>query len=207
MSQQKQHQQPTTNNMIYSKVVLLGDQSGKTSIINRFIDNNNNNSTPDITSNTHTTGFITKQMSLIGDEFDNYQINFQIGDTSSDTKYHFLYKIFIKEASAIIFTFDITNPTSFENVKSLITKMLQYIKNTSMLVLVATKSDLKEKSQIDLSKARLFASDKSMLFKEVSAKTGQGVKDLFKDLGRIELYRRTGQSNAEKKVFTQKKGV
>ena len=202
MSQQKQPQQ-SNNNMIYSKVVLLGDHSGKTAIINRFIENKS----PDIMNNTHTTGFITKQMSLIGDEFDNYQINFQIGDTSSDSKYHFLYKIFIKEASAIIFTFDITNPTSFENVKSLINKMFQYIKSTSMLVLVATKSDLKDASKVDLSQARLFASDKSMLFKEVSAKTGQGVKDLFKDLGKIELHRKTGQSNAEKKVFNKRKGV
>jgi hypothetical protein len=46
-----------------------------------------------------------------------------------------------------------------------------------------------------------------MLFKEVSAKTGQGIKDLFVDLGKIEVYRITGQSNEEKKVFNKKKGV
>ena len=134
-------------------------------------------------------------------------MNFQLGDTSSDEKYHFFYKIFIKEASAVIFTFDITNRESFNNVKLIIDKTLAYTKQSTILLLVATKSDMKDKVQVNLSEARLLASDKSMLFKEVSAKTGQGIKDLFSDLGKIELYRITGQSNAEKKVFNKKKGV
>lgn len=204
MSQPKQPPQPKPSTlMIYTKLIFLGDHSGKTSIISRFI----NDTYPDLSDKDKTTGFITKQMSLIGEEYGKYQINFQIGDTSSDPKYQFFYKIFIKEASAIIFTFDMTNEDSFEYVKTLIANVLQYTKNTTMLVLVATKADLKEQIQVNLSEARLFASDKSMLFKEVSAKTGQGIKDLFSDLGRIELHRKTGQSNVEKKTFTKKKGV
>ena len=198
-----QKPQPKPNPMIYSKIIFLGDHCGKTSIITRLIDDK----FLDLTDKDKTTGFIIKQMSLIGEEFGAYQMNYQIGDTSSDEKYQFFYKIFIKEASAVIFAFDITNKDSFNNVKDIIDKTLSYIKQSTILLLVATKADLKEQIQVNLSEARLLASDKSMLFKEVSAKTGQGIKDLFVDLGKIEMYRITGQSNAEKKVFNKKKGV
>ena len=198
-----QKPQPKPNPMIYSKIIFLGDHCGKTSIITRFIDDK----FLDLTDKDKTLGFITKQMSLIGEEFGTYQMNYQIGDTSSDDKYQFFYKIFIKEASAVIFAFDMTNRDSFNNVKDIIDKTLSYIKQSTILLLVATKADLKDQIQVNLSEARLLASDKSMLFKEVSAKTGQGIKDLFVDLGKIEVYRITGQSNVEKKVFNKKKGV
>jgi Ras-related protein Rab-5C len=198
-----QKPQPKPNPMIYSKIIFLGDRCGKTSIITRFIDDK----FFDLTDKDRTTGFITKQMSLLGEEFGTHQMNYQIGDTSSDDKYQFLYKIFIKEASAVIFAFDMTNRDSFNNVKDIIDKTLSYIKQSTILLLVATKADLKDQIQVNLSEARLLASDKSMLFKEVSAKTGQGIKDLFVDLGKIEVYRITGQSNVEKKVFNKKKGV
>ena len=61
MSYQKPVAQPKQTPMIYSKIVFLGDHCGKTSIISRFVEER----FPDLTDKDRTTGFITKQMSLI----------------------------------------------------------------------------------------------------------------------------------------------
>ena len=94
------------------KVVLLGESSvGKTSIISRFIDDifNANSIT--------TTGasYATKSMQF--KDYKNQIIKFEIWDTAGQEKYRSLTQIFYKDASIAILVYDITNKSSFNEMK------------------------------------------------------------------------------------------
>lgn len=94
------------------KVVLLGETGvGKTSIINRYI---NNTYSADSMS-TSGASFAAKTM-----YFEEYDKNhkFEIWDTAGQEKYRALTKIFYKDASVAVLVYDITRKESFEEIKN-----------------------------------------------------------------------------------------
>ena len=95
------------------KVVLLGESSvGKTSIIARFIDNSFNQNS--IT----TTGASYATKSMLFKDYKNQVIKFEIWDTAGQEKYRSLTQIFYKDASIAILVYDITNESSFDEIKN-----------------------------------------------------------------------------------------
>ena len=94
------------------KVVLLGESSvGKTCIITRFID--------DIFYENimTTTGASYATKSIVYNEHKNKVIKFEIWDTAGQEKYRSLTQIFYKDASIVIFVYDITKENTFKEIK------------------------------------------------------------------------------------------
>ena len=94
------------------KVVLIGESGvGKTSIINRYIQNT---FSPVLTA-TPGASFTTKTILL--KEY-NQSIKFEIWDTAGQEKYRALAKVFYKNASVCILVYDICRKKSFEELKN-----------------------------------------------------------------------------------------
>ena len=91
-------------------VVLIGESGvGKTCIISRFIDDEYNSD--EVSSSSPT--FIETVM-----KFDDKSLKFQIWDTAGQEKFRSLSKIFYKKANVAILVYDITNRSSFEELKN-----------------------------------------------------------------------------------------
>lgn len=61
--------------------------------------------------------------------------------------------------------------------------------------------------QVSQNEGKLFASQKGVVFKEVSAKTGEGIEDMFRELGTIMLNKAFGKNPDKKEVFTKIMGI
>lgn len=102
----------SNTNTLNCKVVMLGESAvGKTSIINRYINNAFN---PDSMS-TSGASYASKTM-----HFDNFNknIKFDIWDTAGQERFRSLTKIFYKETSVAVLVYDITRKESFTEVKN-----------------------------------------------------------------------------------------
>ena len=94
------------------KVVLVGESGvGKTSIINRYVENYFNPNSESTTGASFASKIVT---------FDKFQksIKFEIWDTAGQEKYRALTKIFFKNAAVAILVYDITIPDSFYELKN-----------------------------------------------------------------------------------------
>jgi small GTP-binding protein len=160
------------------KVVLLGESGvGKTSIINRFI-----NDTFDPNSLTSLgASFISKPLYIIDKK---KSLKLDIWDTAGQEKYRSLAKIFYKDAKIIIFVYDITNQKSFEQIKNYwYSQTEDYGESNIIYGIAANKSDLYETEQVNEEDAKQFARSINAVFSSTSAKGNSGIDTLFQKLG------------------------
>ena len=107
--------------------------------------------------------------------------------------------MFYKDANAAILVYDITNKSSFEELKNYWIGQVQEssIKNI-ILAVMANKYDLYDKEQVDEAMARKFAEENNALFAVTSAKTNHGVNDLFLQIAKKFSGADSAQTIAEK---------
>ena len=160
------------------KIVLIGESGvGKTSIISQFIDH----------------VFQDDQQSTIGCTFSTKTIEcnngkvlkFEIWDTAGQERYRSVTKMFYKDAAAVILVYDISSKYSFEQLqKYWVPQVLDNSPKNSILAMMANKSDLIEKEQVDEGEARAYAKEIKALFALTSAKNNLGVCDLFMEIAK-----------------------
>jgi len=158
------------------KVVLLGNSSvGKTSICERAITNEYS------VSYQATTGAAYRQLKINLDS--NRSLRLHIWDTGGEEKFRAIAAFYYRDAKGALLIYDATNRKSFEDLGYWKTELAQKIANENMvIVLVANKVDLPNGAVSD-EEAQKFASDSKMLFHHTSAKTGEGITELFHHLG------------------------
>ena len=163
------------------KVVLLGGSGvGKTSLITRFVSSSFN----DKQSTTIGGYFINKEIFI---EKYNKDIKLNIWDTAGQERYRSLTKFFYKDAKIIIFTYDITNNESFDELKNYWFEQLKNLSMENIVIGIAgNKSDLIEEEKVSEEDAREYASKINASFRLTSALNNIGVEELFKEL--IEKY-------------------
>ena len=154
-------------------VILLGDSnSGKTSIVNKFIDGTFSNKikcTIDI-------GWKLKNLKI--DK--NLYAKLNVYDTAGQERYRSLTKSFYNKANGIILVFDLSNEKSFSNLNSWMKEINDNTGNVE-IILVGNKSDL-ENRQVTKTKAENYAKDKNLKYIETSAKEGTNILLLFEEL-------------------------
>ena len=92
------------------KIVLVGEAGvGKTSIITQFIDNYFEE---DLQAST---GASFSAKNLVFDNGEKLRV--EIWDTAGQERYRSLSKIFFQNSGAVVFVFDITRKSSFEEIK------------------------------------------------------------------------------------------
>jgi len=175
------------------KVVLIGESgTGKTSIIQRFAYKLfDPNCISSISSQ-----FINQKIEI---EEINKTLQFEIWDTAGQEKYRSMAKLFYKDAKIILFVYDITSKSSFEGLKSYwISQIKQECDPELLLVLVANKYDLYETQQVTKEEGIKLANEIGAIFQYTSAKSGEGINSMFKNIGRKYLDPKFDYQEADK---------
>ena len=166
------------------KVILLGDTGvGKTSIINRYI---NNKFDPD-NDNTLSSSFSTKEI-IKNDVL--YRLN--LWDTIGQEKYNAITNILIKGSNIVILVYSVDSFSSFENIDFWYNSVKDILQEDKyVLAIVGNKSDLikEDEAVVSEEEAKNYAKGKNAFFKLISAKEDQdGINSLL-DLLLEELLR------------------
>ena len=146
------------------KVILLGDTGvGKTSIINRYI---NNKFDPD-NDNTLSSSFSTKEV-IKNDVL--YRLN--LWDTIGQEKYNAITNILIKGSNIVILVYSVDSFSSFENIDFWYNSVKDILQEDKyILAIVGNKSDLikEDEAVVSEEEARNYAKGKNAFFKLISA--------------------------------------
>ena len=127
------------------RIIFLGDSgTGKTSIINRFI----NNKFDENLSSTVGVNFSIKELKIK----DGETIALNLIDTAGQEKYKALAKSYFKNADAVIFVFSINDKESFENIKNWINLFKENHSDEvyAPLYIAGAKFDLEKKISNDM---------------------------------------------------------
>lgn len=164
------------------KVVLLGDAGvGKTCIVKQFVEHTFNAQT----TSSLTAQFVSKTIDYI--EF-NKAIKFDIWDTVGQERFRSLAKIFYKNSKVIIFVYDITSLKSFEDLRNYWYKEVRdNCDEIPTLAIVGNKSDLYNEKKVDVKDVKDFAKQINAIFQLTSAKTSDGIENLFQIIGKKYL--------------------
>ena len=183
-------------------LMLLGDcQVGKTSLIAR------------ITGNEFDESLLTtigKSSHTYEVELHGYNLKMKIWDTAGQERFKSMSVNVIKNAEGLLLTYSITSRESFNNLESWL-KQLNDAKDISKIpiVIVGNKSDLEELRIVKYKEGKEFADKHNYHFYEVSAKTGQNVKEAFYDIFEqlYELFEEeiTGKKNVSTSIQLTKK--
>ena len=141
------------------KIIFVGDAcTGKTSIINRIIDNPFN----DTYQVSIGIDFMSKNI-----RFRGQNIKIQIWDTAGQEKYKGLIPSYVRNSSIVFIVYDVSNPSSFENVSNWIS-FVKKIEKTTM-ILCGNKIDLER--EVETNDGEELAKKEVLLFFECSAKS------------------------------------
>jgi small GTP-binding protein len=152
----------------------MGDYAvGKTCIIRRYVSDT----------------FIEDYKASIGVDitsqeltFEKNQVQLQIWDMSGQTDFKLVRSQFMSGTDMGIIVFDLTRPSSLENVSRWINEIHAMVPKLP-LVLVGNKADLTNERQISREAAEKALADHNMLFySETSAKSGENIIQLFNDI-------------------------
>ena len=160
--------------IIEAKIVLLGDVNvGKTSIASRYCKNSFND------HHINTIGGAYQQQKVVLGN--GSMVKLHIWDTSGQERFRAMTNLYYRDAQVAIITYDITNESTFSSIDFWIQELKYKVENDNMILcLVGNKCDVNSNERkIQTSKGKSYAQENNMIFYETSAKTGEGVKDLF----------------------------
>ena len=108
-------------------------------------------------------------------------IKLHIWDTSGQERFRAMTNLYYRDAQVAILTYDIKNEASFTSIEFWIQELKYKVENENMILcLVGNKCDVsQDERKVSTIKGKNFAQENNMIFYETSAKTGEGVKDLF----------------------------
>ena len=169
MVEQESHEDSVDNSISVTrhKVIFIGDaNTGKTSIINRIIDNPFND-TYEVSIGID---FMSKNI-----RFRGQNIKIQIWDSAGQEKYKGLIPSYVRNSSIVFIVYDISRRTSFENVQNWIS-FVKNIEKTTM-ILCGNKTDLNR--EVETKEGEEVAEREGIKFFECSAKTNENIKYMF----------------------------
>ena len=191
------------------KIIILGStQVGKTSIINRYFNNNFQE------SNLSTIGidFKTKYF-----KFDGQKVKFNYIDTAGQEKFRAISVNYLKGANGAILVFDLTDKDTFDLIQRWVEDINEYNKSNTSKILFGNKSDLLNERQVYKEDAEKLANDLGCKYIEGSAKTGININEALDEIAKISYenfqnserrhsMRLTSDTSNSKKNKNNKKG-
>eukprot|EP00252_Welwitschia_mirabilis_P014951 TRINITY_DN33034_c0_g1_i1.p1 TRINITY_DN33034_c0_g1~~TRINITY_DN33034_c0_g1_i1.p1 ORF type:complete len:214 (+),score=50.17 TRINITY_DN33034_c0_g1_i1:324-965(+) len=156
------------------KVVLIGDSGvGKSNLLSRFTRNE----------------FCLESKSTIGVEFatrtvqvEGKTIKAQIWDTAGQERYRAITSAYYRGAVGALLVYDITKPTTFENVGRWLKELRDHADSNIVIMLVGNKSDLKHLRGVSTEDAQSFAEREGLSFLETSALEATNVEKAFQTI-------------------------
>ena len=181
------------------KLIILGDTGvGKTSIINRYIENKFTDNIP----STVGSNYIGKNLNR-GDK--QYVLN--IWDTTGQERYRSVTKLFVQEAKIVVLVYSINSKESFNVLDIWYKQVLDICGENIIIAIVGNKTDLFDQNEyednelVSEEEGKKYATDKNALFKLVSAKIDRkGINSLFDEL-LDEYIKKNPNSNSQLSSF------
>jgi len=158
------------------KLLLIGDSGvGKSCLLLRFADD------------TYTESYI----STIGVDFkirtidlDGKTVKLQIWDTAGQERFRTITSSYYRGAHGICVVYDVTDRTSYDNVKQWLSEIDRYATEGVCKLLIGNKSDIEDKKVVDTEEAEKFAASLGIAHLETSAKNATNVEQAFNTMAR-----------------------
>jgi small GTP-binding protein len=153
------------------KVIIVGPSGvGKTSIIQRLVDNT----------------FSDEGQSTVGVEFKSYEltvdsnsVRLNIWDTAGQERFRSVSKSYFRTAVGAVLVFAVNDQVSFRDLDSWMQDVQQLATPNAAIILVGNKTDLTETRQVTEEEARGYAARHNVDYVETSAKAATGIDDAF----------------------------
>ncbi|XP_050534481.1 ras-related protein Rab-37 isoform X4 [Daktulosphaira vitifoliae] len=171
---------------IIHKTILLGDSGvGKTSLLVRFdtgqFQTGNFSATVGI-------GFTNKVISV-----EDSKVKLQIWDTAGQERFRSVTHAYYRDAHALLLLYDVTNRTSFDNIRAWLSEIRDYANDQVVIMLIGNKADCSTSDRIiKKEEGEKLAQEYSVTFMETSAKSGLNVDVAFMAVARELLFKKTG---------------
>ncbi|XP_023030359.2 ras-related protein Rab-37 isoform X1 [Leptinotarsa decemlineata] len=171
------------------KTILLGDSGvGKTSLLVKFdtgkFQSGNFSATVGI-------GFTTKVVAV-----DNTKVKLQIWDTAGQERFRSVTHAYYRDAHALLLLYDVTNKTSFDNIRAWLGEIREYAQDDVVIMLLGNKADCGHDRTVRREDGERLAREYNVAFMETSAKSGQNVDLAFVAVARELKHRQNGQKDA-----------
>jgi len=166
------------------KVLLLGAATvGKTSIFYRYVKNKFSHDY--IT--TIGINYLTKEITLEAKKI----AKLVILDIAGHEKFKFLRKEFYEGADGALVIFDLTQLKTYEAIEDWLSEMFEILQENIPFIIIGNKVDLVEEvtRSIDKDIVKDYAENKGSMYLETSAKTGEKVEEVFKELTHLMIKR------------------
>ncbi|XP_073996366.1 ras-related protein Rab-24-like [Rhodnius prolixus] len=164
------------NHKVDLKIVLLGKQNvGKTALMERFV---NDRFLGKRYQTTIGAAFAAKEICINN----NLKIILGIWDTAGTERYRAMAKMFYRDAKAAIVCYDITDSSSWEELREWVRELRSHEENCKVYVCGNKKDlidDATEERKVPLDKVSTYSNGIQVKMIETSSKTGENVRDLF----------------------------
>ncbi|XP_025081957.1 ras-related protein Rab-37-like isoform X1 [Pomacea canaliculata] len=188
------HKQPDTYDTTDGeerKVMLIGDSGvGKTCLLVRFKDG------------TFLSGSF---ISTVGIDFrnkvvevDGAKVKLQIWDTAGQERFRSITHAYYRDAHALLLLYDVTNKTSFDNIRAWLAEINEYAQEDVVIMLLGNKCDASSERVIRKEEGERLAREYGVAFMETSAKTGVNVDLAFMAVARDLKMKKTRRPNEPK---------
>ena len=113
------------------------------------------------------------------------QAKIHIWDTGGQEQFRSMLSMYYRDAAGALICFDLTNPKSFSSVNYWIEEMEKNNnsdKGNFVLAMAGNKCDLDSQKMISYAEANELALEKNLIYQETSAKSGEGVQEVFMEM-------------------------
>jgi Ras-related protein Rab-5C len=95
--------------------------------------------------------------------------------------------MYYRNANCAVVVYDITQTASLEKARSWIRELQRQADPNIIIALCGNKADLSARRQVSQEEAQKYAEEEGLMWGETSAKTGEGVADIFTSIGEASL--------------------
>ena len=130
-------------------------------------------------------------------KFENQEYKFKIFDTAGQERYNSISSQTLKVADGYILVFAVDKRSSFEKIDLWIKSIEENVNiKKKALILVGNKCDL-EKREVTKDEGEKFAQEHHMNYYETSAKTGEGIQEVFNQIYKeiYQLFKKLEENN------------
>jgi small GTP-binding protein len=164
---------------IHSRVVVIGDSTvGKTSLLNRIAGR---------LFDPHERSTVVANFRICARDAGSASVELQIWDTAGQERFRALAPIYFRNAVAAVVVFDCTARATFEHLAQWISDFRDVAGPETAVLVTANKADAAEQRAVSRAEAQAWADSMDYAFIETSARTGDGVQELFDSLVRSVL--------------------
>ncbi|KAG9077551.1 GTP-binding protein of the rab/ypt, partial [Ceratobasidium sp. UAMH 11750] len=105
-------------------------------------------------------------------------------DTAGQERYKSLAPMYYRNAHCAVVVYDITQQASLDKAKTWIRELQRQADPSIVIALCGNKADLAARRQVTQEEAKKYADEEGLMWGETSAKSGEGVAEIFGSIAR-----------------------